>query len=235
MRVKEPRLSGSRSREALESLLAQHLLADRVPAEIAERARTPIKETKRWTIGADGTLKTGDIMARVLRLVVPLGFGFLLFISMMISVGEPHHGDGDREGEQGGGGAPLLRAAGSDPAREAAGRRGDRPAADRHLVRHARGRRTRLGRGPVVPGGGDSLGYGAGVGGILHRCLPVLREPHAGDRVAGLQPAPGPAARDDLVAARRRPHDLRGGDGRSSAAACSRRSSPGFPSPPRPP
>ena len=79
--------SGARSRQALEGLLAKQLLADRVPPEIAERARIPIKEAKRWTIAADGTLKTGDIMARILRLVVPLGFGLLLFISMMITSG----------------------------------------------------------------------------------------------------------------------------------------------------
>lgn len=79
--------SGARSRKALEGLLAKHLLADRVPPEIAERARVPIKEAKRWTIAADGTLKTGDIMARILRLVVPLGFGVLLLISMMMTSG----------------------------------------------------------------------------------------------------------------------------------------------------
>jgi len=78
---------GSRSREALEGLLAKHLLSDRVPPEIADRARTPIKETKRWTIAADGSVKTGENLARILRLVVPLGFGFLLFISMMITSG----------------------------------------------------------------------------------------------------------------------------------------------------
>jgi len=80
-------IGGSRSRNALESLLAKHLLGDRVPAEIAERARTPIKEAKRWTIDADGTLKTGEIMARILRLIVPLGFGMLLLISMMMTSG----------------------------------------------------------------------------------------------------------------------------------------------------
>lgn len=78
---------GARSRNALESLLAKHLLADRVPPEIAERARTPIKEAKRWTIDPDGTVKTGEVMARILRLVVPLGFGMLLLISMMITSG----------------------------------------------------------------------------------------------------------------------------------------------------
>lgn len=78
---------GSRSREALEGLLAKHLLSDRVPPEIAERARIPIKETKRWTIAADGSVKTGEHMARILRLVVPLGFGLLLLVSMMMTSG----------------------------------------------------------------------------------------------------------------------------------------------------
>ncbi len=80
-------MSGQQSRQALRGLLAKHLLADRVPPEIAERAHEPIKDVKRWTIAPDGTLKTGDVMARILRLVVPIGFGLLLLISMMMTSG----------------------------------------------------------------------------------------------------------------------------------------------------
>ncbi|RMH19516.1 MAG: ABC transporter permease [Acidobacteria bacterium] len=75
------------ARGALERLLVEGLLADRLPPELAARVKRPIAASKSFTVAADGTVQPRDKLSRILGVAVPLGFTILLFISTMISAG----------------------------------------------------------------------------------------------------------------------------------------------------
>lgn len=79
--------SGSDSRGALKNLLLERMLAGSVAAEVAERVRNPIAETSKWTVTPDGRVEKRDIIAIVARLVVPIVFTIMLFVSLMMSAG----------------------------------------------------------------------------------------------------------------------------------------------------
>lgn len=76
---------GGASTRALSRLVRDQLLAGRIPDEIAARVNIPITETKRWTVTGTGEQIEGDEAAEFTRLAVPVGFGVLLLISVMMS------------------------------------------------------------------------------------------------------------------------------------------------------
>jgi ABC-2 type transport system permease protein len=82
-------LQGSESRAALGNLLLERLLEGRVPAEIAARALVPIdrRASREWTLTAEGVAEEREVFAVLARLLVPVGFTVLLFVSLMMSAG----------------------------------------------------------------------------------------------------------------------------------------------------
>lgn len=80
-------LTNSDGREALEGLLLERLLADRVEPRIAERASAPIAVRDSWTVKPNGEIEERSRMATLARLIVPLLFTVLLFTSLMMSAG----------------------------------------------------------------------------------------------------------------------------------------------------
>jgi ABC-2 type transport system permease protein len=67
--------------------VVNRLLAGRVPEEIAERVRKPIAELLEWTINDAGVIETRQVATVIAKLVVPLVFAILMFISLMMSAG----------------------------------------------------------------------------------------------------------------------------------------------------
>ena len=80
-------IAGSDSRSALRNLVVNRLLAGRVPEEIAERVRKPIAELLEWTIDDAGVIETRQVATVIAKLIVPLVFAILMFISLMMSAG----------------------------------------------------------------------------------------------------------------------------------------------------
>ncbi len=78
---------GSKARDGLRRLVLEKLLEGRVPAEIAERVRDPIAEVASWTLDEQGQRLPRSAGALIARLVVPLAFTILLFVSLMMSAG----------------------------------------------------------------------------------------------------------------------------------------------------
>jgi ABC-2 type transport system permease protein len=70
---------------AFSRLVRDRLLEGRIPDEIAARVNNPITETMRWTVTGTGEPVEGDGAAELARLGVPIGFGILLLISVMMS------------------------------------------------------------------------------------------------------------------------------------------------------
>ena len=77
----------SRPRQPLKSLLIERLMEGKVAADIARRVREPISELNSWTVSDQGEVTKHSTGAMVARLVVPLVFTVLLFISLMMSAG----------------------------------------------------------------------------------------------------------------------------------------------------
>lgn len=75
------------ARGSLRSLILEKLLEGRVSDEIARRLRDPIADLKRWTLNAGGEPTESSAGAVLARLVVPVGFTILLFLSLMMSAG----------------------------------------------------------------------------------------------------------------------------------------------------
>ena len=82
-----PGLDTSRARQPLKSLLLERLLEGKIAADLAGRVREPIAELKSWTVSDQGEVTEHSTEAFVARLVVPLAFTMLLFISLMMSSG----------------------------------------------------------------------------------------------------------------------------------------------------
>jgi ABC-2 type transport system permease protein len=80
-------IAGSESRSAFRNLLLDRLLGDRVPEDIAERVRRPIATRLSWTVNAAGEVETRQTATVIAKLVVPLVFAILMFISLMMSAG----------------------------------------------------------------------------------------------------------------------------------------------------
>lgn len=78
---------GSESRGALKNLLLDRLLAGRVAEEVAERVRDPIAESTEWTVTGEGQIEERNPFAVIAKLIVPLVFAILLFISLLMSAG----------------------------------------------------------------------------------------------------------------------------------------------------
>lgn len=82
-----PDFEGSESRAALRNLLLDRLLEGRVDADVATRVRKPIADSREWTVKDDGTIEKRSIAAVLAKLLVPVAFTILLFISLMMSAG----------------------------------------------------------------------------------------------------------------------------------------------------
>jgi ABC-2 type transport system permease protein len=80
-------IAGSESRGAFRNLLVDRMLAGRVAPEIAARVRKPIAERVEWTIDDTGEIETRQVATVVAKLVVPVVFAILMFISLMMSAG----------------------------------------------------------------------------------------------------------------------------------------------------
>jgi ABC-2 type transport system permease protein len=73
------------ARRSLGRLIGNRLLDGKVSEEIAERVRRPFAQRDEWNVTADGEIKPRSIAGMVTRLVVPIVFTILLFISIMMS------------------------------------------------------------------------------------------------------------------------------------------------------
>ena len=80
-------LGGSDSRGALRNLLQDRLLEGHVAPDVAERVRDPITDREAWTVLASGEVVQRSVASVVAKLVVPIAFTMLLFISLMMSAG----------------------------------------------------------------------------------------------------------------------------------------------------
>ena len=65
-------------------LLLERMLHGRLEEDIAARVADPIAEAAMWTIKDDGSVEERTVFAVVAKLVVPLAFSVLFFISLMI-------------------------------------------------------------------------------------------------------------------------------------------------------
>jgi ABC-2 type transport system permease protein len=80
-------LGGSDARGALRRLLQDRLIENRLPDEIAERVRTPVVESDQWTVSGEGKVEERSDLKLAARLIVPLAFAVLLFVSLMMTAG----------------------------------------------------------------------------------------------------------------------------------------------------
>lgn len=73
------------ARRALRRLLVDRLLGDNVSAEIGERVRVPVAGYDEWTVTEAGEVKPRHIAGLVAKLLVPIVFAVLLFMSLMMT------------------------------------------------------------------------------------------------------------------------------------------------------
>ena len=79
----------ARSRAALGKLLSRSLAHDRVPDELRPRVERPIvgAASSSFVLKTDGSVEPFDVQAEFARLAIPIVFGVLLLMSLMISSG----------------------------------------------------------------------------------------------------------------------------------------------------
>lgn len=80
-------LGSASSRRALSSVLQGRLLEGKVPPALAERVLKPIAQSRAWTITETGALKKTGGAGKIVKVLVPLGFGILLLLSILMSAG----------------------------------------------------------------------------------------------------------------------------------------------------
>lgn len=80
-------LSASESRAAFGSLLRRQLLTGRLDPALAERAISPLEETRRFGVTRTGELTDGSSTASIVRLAVPLIFMTLFLMSVLMTSG----------------------------------------------------------------------------------------------------------------------------------------------------
>ncbi len=78
---------GSGGRDTLRRLILESLLSGRLDPEVSERVREPIAEVESWTLDADGRRTPRNVGTLIARLVMPVAFTMLLFVSLMMSAG----------------------------------------------------------------------------------------------------------------------------------------------------
>jgi ABC-2 type transport system permease protein len=78
-------LEAGQARRALAHLLVDRLLGTQVSERIGERVRQPIDTCERWTVTAEGEVQPHNVMGVVVKIVVPIVFAMLLFLSLMMS------------------------------------------------------------------------------------------------------------------------------------------------------
>jgi len=81
------KLGGSDPRGALQDMLQQSLLRDLVTPELSQRIRQPVNSVQTWTVTRDGVIQRRTQGTLVARLIIPIGFTFLLFSALMMSAG----------------------------------------------------------------------------------------------------------------------------------------------------
>ncbi|HKQ63284.1 MAG TPA: ABC transporter permease [Candidatus Polarisedimenticolaceae bacterium] len=80
-------LKGTETRRALSRLLVERMIQGRLPDEVAARVREPIADSRDFVVTAEGEVKPGEAVGRVVRVLVPLGFALLLLLSILMSSG----------------------------------------------------------------------------------------------------------------------------------------------------
>ncbi|HEU4401361.1 MAG TPA: ABC transporter permease [Candidatus Polarisedimenticolia bacterium] len=82
-------VAGKRAEHSLGRLLERSLLMGRVPDDLRTRVESPIDSAASafFVLGRDGRVEPLDATARAGRLGIPLAFGLLLMMSLMISAG----------------------------------------------------------------------------------------------------------------------------------------------------
>lgn len=73
------------ARRALGKLLVDRLLGDHVSEQIGERVRRPVASSEEWTVTAAGEVKPRSVIGLFAKLIVPIVFALLLFLSLMMS------------------------------------------------------------------------------------------------------------------------------------------------------
>ena len=82
-------MAEKRAERSLERLLARSLLSGRLPEEVRSRVETPVdsRRSAAFVVGASGRPEPLDTAVRLARVGIPFAFGFLLFMSLMVSAG----------------------------------------------------------------------------------------------------------------------------------------------------
>lgn len=80
-------VGGNDSRNALAGVLRERLLRGRVDETLSARITDPLKTTRRYTVTRTGGLSKDSQTARVVRLVIPLGFTVLFLMSVLMTSG----------------------------------------------------------------------------------------------------------------------------------------------------
>ncbi|MAB78917.1 MAG: hypothetical protein CMJ89_06120 [Planctomycetes bacterium] len=75
------------TQRAFGRLLSEHILQDRIEPELAERVRAPFAKPTEWTVTREGELRPRNNVAQGIKLIVPIVFSMLLFLSIMMTSG----------------------------------------------------------------------------------------------------------------------------------------------------
>ena len=73
--------------EQFARLLRDAILVRSVPLELRDRIETPIAKRNAMLLDEDGSASERDVLAQILRFAVPAVFGFMLFLSLMMTTG----------------------------------------------------------------------------------------------------------------------------------------------------
>lgn len=79
--------AGESRRELLGRFVVERLLAGKLPPDLMERVRRPMRVGKTYVLTKEGTFETQDIARQIAGLAVPMVFTVLFFISVIMSSG----------------------------------------------------------------------------------------------------------------------------------------------------
>ncbi len=77
----------SGARQALRNVLLDRLLAGRIPADVADRVRKPIARSESFSVAPGGEVRPRSKLGEAARIILPIIFVLLLFVSIMMSAG----------------------------------------------------------------------------------------------------------------------------------------------------
>ena len=175
-------VSQSDARNAFGVLVRQELLRGQVAPGIAARVTTPLPDVRRFAVSRNGELKDGGEAASAVRFALPLAFTVLFLMSVLMTSGYLLQGTAtEKENKVV---EVLLASANPDEilAGKLAGLGADRPRAGRRLDVDAVRHRLRRSAVPVRRARRPAVAGPACRAAVLHRGVPVLRQPDAGAR-----------------------------------------------------